>query len=146
MRKLNQWQPAGLRCLASLGLLMLAGCGGSGDKITLYDVSGTVSYNGEPVPFGSVLFLADADEGNAGPQGVAEIEDGKFDTSVAGRGVVGGAYKVIIQGRKEQSSADDDEGAVVPPLFTDYTTSIVFPEENSVQTFEVPAQTSRSHE
>lgn len=128
---------------SGIGCLLLAGCGAGGSDVTLYDVSGTVSYNGKPVPFGSVLFIADADEGNTGPQGVAEINDGKFNTAQAGRGVVGGAYKVIIKGRSVQGSAEDDEGQSPAPLFAAYQTAVVFPEENTVQEFEVVGRRSK---
>lgn len=134
------------RCMVvfiGVGCLLSAGCGAGGSDVTLYDVSGTVSYNGKPVPFGSVLFLADADEGNTGPQGVAEIHDGKFNTAQAGRGVVGGAYKVIVKGRSVRASAEDDEGQEAAPLFVDYQTAAVFPEENTVQNFEVPERRSK---
>ncbi|WP_198000393.1 hypothetical protein [Gimesia alba] len=128
---------------SGIGCLLLAGCSAGSSDVTLYDVSGTVSYNGKPVPFGSVLFIADADEGNAGPQGVAEINDGKFNTAEAGRGVVGGAYKVIIKGRSVRASAEDDEGQGAEPLFADYQTAVVFPEENTEQKFEVPERQSK---
>lgn len=111
--------------------------------MTLYNVSGTVQYDGKPVPFGSVLFIADADEGNAGPQGIAQINDGKFNTAEAGRGVVGGAYKVIIKGRSVRAAEEDDEGQGAEPLFNDYQTTVVFPAEDSVQTFDVPEQQSK---
>ena len=130
----------GLSCLLSQS------CGSSGGSETLYDVSGTVTFAGKPVPYGSVLFVADAEEGNSGPQGVATIEDGKFDTANAGRGVVGGAYTVIIKGRSTQSSQEDDEGAGDPPLFSDYRLTALFPEENSIQKFEVPEKRTKSNE
>lgn len=130
----------GLCCLLSQS------CGSGGGSEKLYHVSGTVTFAGKPVPYGSVLFVADAEEGNTGPQGVATIEDGKFDTAKAGRGVVGGAYTVIIKGRSTQSSQEDDEGAGNPPLFSDFQMTALFPEENSIQKFEVPEKRTRSNE
>ena len=132
--------------LGGLCCLLNQSCGSNGRSETLYDVSGTVTYAGKPVPYGSVLFVADADEGNTGPQGVAAIEDGKFDTAKAGRGVVGGAYTVIIKGRSTQSSQEEDEGGADPPLFSDFQTTAVFPQENSVQKFEVPENRTQSDE
>lgn len=132
--------------IGGLCCLLSQSCGSNGTSPNLYDVSGTVTHDGKPVPYGSILFVADADDGNTGPQGVAEINDGKFNTAMAGRGVVGGAYKVIIKGRSEQASAEDDEGQGPAPLFADYQTAVVFPEENSVQKFEVLERHSQSNE
>ncbi len=124
--------------LTGLVCLLSQSCGGGGSSKKLFDVSGSVTFAGKPVPYGSVLFVADADEGNSGPQGVATIENGKFNTAEAGRGVVGGAYTVIIKGRSQQSTDDEDEGHADPPLFMDYQTAVEFPLENTVQEFEVP--------
>lgn len=137
-------QRRGVILLGAMLCMLGQSCGSGGSGVKLYDVSGTVTYDGKPIPYGSILFIADADEGNSGPQGVATIEDGKFDTANAGRGVVGGAYTVIIKGRSVQGSQQDDEGEADPPLFSDYKTTASFPKENSIQKFDVPEGVSQS--
>lgn len=84
--------------LAALGLTgagLLVGCG-SGEQ--LYDVSGTITYEGKPIPKGLIFF--DPEKGTPGTQGFANIENGLFDTSVSGKGkgIRGGAYSVRISG------------------------------------------------
>lgn len=60
-----------------------------------YQVTGTVSFNGQPVPAGRIVFTPDRPKGNSGPQGVAAIEEGKI---IPGhRNVVGGPHWMEIQ-------------------------------------------------
>src|SRR5690606_14257145 len=67
---------------------LLVGCGGGGPA--LYDVSGAVTLDGKPVPFGRITFTPDLSKGNSGGPGYAGIVDGKFTTaSATGRGVIG---------------------------------------------------------
>lgn len=77
------------------GAAVLAGCGG-GEK--LYNVSGTITFDGKAIPKGVIHF--DPDKGTPGSQGFANIEDGKFDTAApgAGKGIRGGAYVIRIGG------------------------------------------------
>lgn len=83
--------------LVSAGLLLLPplGCGQSGPP--RYHVSGTVTYQGEPVPVGSILFQPDPTKGNSGPYGNAAIKDGKYDTRLDGQPTCGGSQIVIVQ-------------------------------------------------
>jgi hypothetical protein len=77
---------------AFAGAVLLVGCGGD-EKV--YDVSGTITYEGKPIPKGLIFF--DPDKGQ---QGFANIENGKFDTSVTGqgKGIRGGKYTIRISG------------------------------------------------
>lgn len=74
---------------------LLAGCN-SGEQ--LYDVSGTVTFDGKPIPKGLIFFDPDVTKGGSGGQGFANIVDGKFTTADKGRGVRGGAYLVRVNG------------------------------------------------
>ncbi|MEZ6122345.1 MAG: hypothetical protein R3C49_04095 [Planctomycetaceae bacterium] len=47
------------------GLLMLAGCGGGSDGPALYEVSGTVTWNGAPLSQGDIIFRASDGKGNS---------------------------------------------------------------------------------
>ena len=58
---------------------LLAGCGGPPGP-PRYRVRGTVTCGGRPVPAGEVLFSPDGRRGNKGPQGIAIIKDGRYDT------------------------------------------------------------------
>lgn len=124
---------------ASLGIALacasLCGCGGS---IPIYEVSGTVTYQGKPLPAGVIYFDPDVTQKNDGPQGYAIIRDGQYNTDAdGGMGVVGGAYLVRIEG------FDGKPGNELPlgkPIFTDYQKAVDLPKANSTQDFDVPAR------
>ena len=80
-----------------IGLCLLAGC--SADEV-LYDVSGTITVDGFPVPKGLIFFDPDPTQGTPGTQGFANIENGRYDTSRPGKGkgIRGGAYIIRISG------------------------------------------------
>lgn len=80
-------------CLAVL--LITSGCGSPASAS--YEVSGTVTYDGKPIPRGNIVFTPDSKAGNTGPGTVAEIKDGKFETP-DGKGVVGGKYILLVTG------------------------------------------------
>jgi hypothetical protein len=60
-------------------LVAAVGCGG-GDSQERHRVSGRITFAGQPVNFGEVLFTPDASKGNSGAQGIANIVNGRYDT------------------------------------------------------------------
>jgi hypothetical protein len=113
--------------LTSLMLTSLVGCGGGSDEgPQRFDVSGSVKFDGQPVPTGMIYF--DPAEGNSGPQGFAAIVDGEFDTS-SGKGTVGGAHTARIEGA-------DSTGK---PIFVPHFEEVALPKSASTQAFEIPA-------
>jgi hypothetical protein len=114
-------------------LVHTTGCGESGPKV--YHVSGSVSYEGQPVPAGTVLFQPDASQGCNGPAGLASIHGGEYDTAKEdGKGVVGGPHLIRIVGLDGKPAEMAPEGA---PLFPDYTTTLDLPQEDSTHDFAV---------
>lgn len=110
------------------------GCGGdSGPR--RYQVSGTVTFNGGPVPTGTVTFEPDVAQGNRGPAGYADIVNGRYTTH---RGAVGGPHVVKILGAKATTVETEDT-----ELFPAYRTTHDLPRKNCVVDFEVPASASR---
>jgi hypothetical protein len=86
-----------LGAAALLAAVAVAGCGDGGPK--RHRVSGTVKYDGQPIPFGEVLFTPDGAKKNSGPQGFANIRDGKYDTALeGGKGIGGGPMIVRVTG------------------------------------------------
>jgi hypothetical protein len=76
---------------------VVAGCGESGP--TRFRLSGTATFAGQPIPYGDVLFTPDGTKQNSGPQGIAQIRDGKYDTAGAdGKGFAGGPTVVRVTG------------------------------------------------
>lgn len=128
-----RWQLAAL--VAVCAVAVNTGCGGGRDA-RQYHVSGTVTYDGQPVPAGAVVFEPDTAQGNAGPPGFAPIRQGRFDTR-SGKGVVGGPHVVKISG----SDGQPDDLGLFPsgtPLFPEYVHRVDLPQESSTHEFDVP--------
>ena len=77
-------------------LAAVAGCGRPTGPPT-FTVTGRVTFAGQPVPFGRVVFEPDASRGNTGPASVADIAAGRYRTR-PGRGFVGGPCLATIYG------------------------------------------------
>jgi hypothetical protein len=124
--------------LLSLALALLAGCGGSSGGPQRYAVSGTVTFDGKPVPKGSITLEPNAESGNSGPGGGAEIVDGKYNTGVE-KGVIGGAYKIRIVGYDGVPvEMEGEKLADGKSLFSPYETTFDFPQETTTKDFEIP--------
>jgi hypothetical protein len=64
-----------------------------------FQLSGRVTLDGQSIPYGEVVFTPDASKKNSGPQGIAPIRDGKFDTAAAGgMGIAGGPTIIRVNG------------------------------------------------
>ncbi|QDV66708.1 hypothetical protein Poly24_03950 [Rosistilla carotiformis] len=113
---------------------LLSGCDQGG--LQRYRVSGEVTIQGEPAPGGSIIFTPDTAKGNSGPQGSANIVDGKYDTASGGIGVVGGPHRVLVIATKAGLTADEAEQAA--PL-ANYQFELDLPQETSLQNVEIPA-------
>lgn len=107
--------------------LLLAGCGPGEEKV--YRVSGTASFQGKPIPRGTVHF----DPLDGGPQGYAEIHNGRFDTAVAGKGVRGGEYGIRLQGFDGKEAQEAPFGAA---LFNEHHEKRSLPAADSEQQFD----------
>jgi hypothetical protein len=78
----------------------LLGCSNNG--LTLGKVRGTVTYKGQPLTAGEILFVPDESKGTTGPQALGSIgSDGSFtmSTEESGDGAIVGIHKVAITGR-----------------------------------------------
>jgi len=90
------------RTLVILSVLVsgLAGCG-STNGLNLGKVHGKVTFKGEPVPFGQIMFMPDSGKGTNGPPAMGSIsKDGSYSLSTeeSGDGAVVGVHKVSITG------------------------------------------------
>ena len=125
-------------CLA-VGLLMLpAGCGQRGRE--RFDLKGKVSYNGQSVKAGYIVFTPDASAGNAGPGAQADIHEGKYFTNPA-LGTIGGPHVARIFAY--DGKAYTPPGSKMPlvmghPLFSPYTVKVDLPKQASVFDFTIP--------
>jgi hypothetical protein len=76
---------------------VIIGCANDGPK--RYRVSGEAKCDGQPIPHGDVLFTPDGSKGNSGPQGIAQIREGKYDTRATdGKGIAGGPTVIRVTG------------------------------------------------
>ena len=116
-------------CLTLVALALVLGCGEGGP--TRYRISGEVKLDGRPIPFGDVLFTPDDAKGHSGPQGIANIRDGKFDTSATGGQHIAGGPTVI----KVTGLADENGRKVL----CEYEYTADLPTRNSTLTIDVPA-------
>jgi hypothetical protein len=113
-----------------LPLLLWAssGCSNSSGR---QNISGQVTYNGKPVPYGTVYFDPDSSKGNNGPQGVGEIRDGKYRNK-PGFGPFVGPHNVRIIGSESERSDQR-----LP--FGEYKTSVDIQPGQSKLDFDIPA-------
>ena len=134
--------------IVCVGVTGLSGCGGApNDGPPRYRVSGTGTYKGAPVPRGQLIFTPDKSRGNSGPQGRAEIRDGKFDTGAGGAGMIGGPHMVRIDGLDGVQPADDVDGHFRDgsPLFIDYQQREDFANSAVTREYSVPESAGGGH-
>lgn len=126
-----------LLLLATLVAAIAVGCGGGGP--VTYPVSGKVTYDGKPVPIGSVALIPNAAQDNSGPQAYASIKDGLFQTD-PGKGHGGGPYIVQVTGFDgipvQGGEGMDENGS---SLFPQYQMSVDLPEGAKELEIDVPA-------
>ena len=116
-----------VRAFVALALLAAAlGCGG-GEKS--HRLSGQAEFDGRPIAYGDVLFTPDGARGNKGPQGIATIRNGKYDTSASGgKGIAGGPTVIRVTGFESEGGK----------LICEYEWSVDLPRETGTFKIEVP--------
>ena len=84
------------RILVACCLALLAGCTA---KPKLSQLSGKVTFKGQPVPAGFISFAPDVAEGNLGEMRVLQIKDGVYDSAKESEpGLKPGHYFLRISG------------------------------------------------
>jgi hypothetical protein len=101
---------------------------------TRYRVSGEITFNGQPVPHGEILFTPDSGKGNSGPQGIALIQNGFYDTAGSrAPGAAGGATVVQV------AALADANGK----LLCEYQFTVDLPKADSTQKIDIPASAAK---
>jgi hypothetical protein len=119
-----------------LGALLAAqGC--SKSRIERHRLSGRVTFQGKPVPAGLIIFEPDVRQGNRGPQGYAEILDGRYQTDKFGKGAMTGALVVKISAYPAEGGSGENPGR---PLFAPYETSVNVAQDTTTLDFDVPSR------
>jgi hypothetical protein len=80
--------------ILAMGLVVMAGCGSP--RPNRSPLQGKVTYEGNPVVYGLVIFNPDTEKGNKGVFGTAEINDGVYQTN-PDYGPTLGAMRVNVQ-------------------------------------------------
>lgn len=110
---LQNWP--GFPCFALIFGILTVGCGGGpSDAPKTYEVSGTVTLDGQPVPEGAMVFLdPDGKQKSYG----ASIKDGNFSTSMTA-----GKKKVEINASRESKDkmAPGPSGGPPVPVLEQY--------------------------
>jgi hypothetical protein len=92
-----------VRSLALLSILLVAGCGPSGNEKPTAVVRGKITYKSKPVETGTIQFIPD----NMGPTAMGAIKkDGTYELSTyrEGDGATIGTHKVAIAAKEEQTN------------------------------------------
>jgi hypothetical protein len=114
-------------------LLPLAAC--SNKSPSRFDLWGTVTFKGRPVPAGLIAINPDLSKGNDGPQGLAEIRNGRFDTRHLAKGAPSGPVILLIDGF---DGVPQPEAPYGKPLFLGYKRTMELPREPTEKNIEVP--------
>jgi hypothetical protein len=122
----------------SLTMALAVGCSKPQSGPARIAVTGKVTFDGQPVPRGTIAFEPDSLAGNSGPGGYGTIVDGRFTTHPQ-MGPVGGAQKVRIAGFDGKATAELIDGK---PLFPEYTTTVELPTKATTIDFDVPRAAS----
>jgi hypothetical protein len=113
--------------------LLLAAC--SGKPSGRVDVWGSVKFKNQPVPAGLIIINPDLSKGNDGPQGMAEIRDGRFDTRRLDKGAPSGHVIFMIDGFDGVAKGDATSGM---PLFLGHKVPLELAKGASQQNIDVP--------
>lgn len=107
--------------LASLSLLFLSGCGGN--SVERHEVSGTATFDGQPIVFGTIQFIPKLADGKKAPTGSATIENGTYYTD-KGQGIVNGPHEIRVTAYPSKLIDTEDEtveAEIIEPIFVGYS-------------------------
>lgn len=96
-----------IACLCVATLTAVPGCG-SGNGLNLAKVRGKVTFKGQPLKFGTIMFEPDDSRGTSGPSAVGPITtDGSFvmSTEESGDGAIVGSHRVAVVGLEPMPEA-----------------------------------------
>ncbi len=122
----------------AITFVLTTGCGKPHDGPIRYQVSGKVTYQGQPVPKGFIRFVPDTSQGNRGPGGGAPITDGNYATP-ARQSIVGGPHLITITGTDGIPITEYEEEILEGrQLFPTYQLKFDFPKEDTQWDVDVP--------
>ncbi|MDZ7617240.1 MAG: hypothetical protein U1E05_09560 [Patescibacteria group bacterium] len=117
--------------------IVVGGCGGGDSGPARYELSGTVTFDGQPVPYGNITITPDTSQGNTGPGSFAQIRDGRYQTA-SDAGTVGGPHVLTVTGLKAVPGSEGVDPADIM-LFDSFEVVIDLPKEDKPLDIAVPA-------
>lgn len=118
------------RMLIGLVVCLIVACAADNGSKS-FRISGDAKFDGQPIVHGDVLFTPDGAKGNSGPQGIAQIRNGKFDTAAAdGKGIAGGPTIMRVTGLTSPGGK----------LVCEWETKVDLPRADSTYDINVPKQ------
>ncbi len=108
-------------CSLALLCVLFVGCGDGGPE--RHHISGTATFDGEPISYGEVYFYPDS-----GPEGYAVIREGMYTTeNEEGKAIVEGPHRVRVTaysfepfGIVEDETVEADPATTPELLFVNY--------------------------
>lgn len=109
---MRSWRTVAVTLVGPMALALVCGCGGQGGppRGKTSKVSGTITWQGKPVPYGSVTFVPDRSKGNKGRAGTGSIKDGKYvvKTYKQEEGALVGWHRVELSYPKAKPGTETD--------------------------------------
>ena len=118
---------------ACLVLSTLVSCGDTGPP--RFELSGTITYKGKPVPAGYIRYEPLDTVVNKSTVGNADIKDGKYST-LRDQGSTGGRHRVFVYGFN--GIPEPGSGPAGAAIFNSYAVEAELPLETSTLDIEVP--------
>lgn len=104
-----------------------------------YSLEGEVTWEGRPVPAGSIIISPDVAAGNVGPATGVDIRDGRYRT-LPGRGTIGGPHVFQIHGYDGQViQTPEIFDALGKQLFPPIRLNIDLPASDATHDLRLPA-------
>jgi hypothetical protein len=129
---------AGRAALVASITIVLAGCREAA-RPKRYSLQGEVTWQGRPVPAGSMIITPNAAAGNVGPAAGVDIRDGRYRT-LPGRGTIGGPHVVQIHGYDGQViQTPEIFDTLGKQLFPPVRLEIDLPASDATHDFRLPA-------
>jgi hypothetical protein len=117
----------------ALCLTLALGCS---SKPPVSNISGKVTFKGEPVPAGFITLTPDVGQGNLGPNQNLQIKDGVYDSAkLTPPGIKPGAYLIQIEGFNGKVEPFYGQGK---QIFNPIKDSLTVPEGTSTKDFVIP--------
>ena len=114
----------------------IIGCSGTSSPMR-FPISGNATFNGQPIPTGTVSFEPDDPTGNQTAHSSGKITNGKY--SIAGDvGHMGGPYIIYVNGFDVDAESTGGESELGRGLFPTYSAKKTLPQAADIWDLDIP--------